>query len=108
MTVNFSGIAENLGNEIDSYIAALQNNNAYKQEDGLKKVWRTYNELLDVQDNNRSVKFDIVTGKGESQLHLTRLVSEAAADDFIAIYEGSADATTYAKFAEGGVYYYYA
>ena len=108
MTVNFSGIAENLGDEIDSYIAALQNNNSYKQEDGLKKVWRTYNELLDVQENNRSVKFKIVTSTGANQDNLTRLVSEAAALDFMALYNGTGDATTYAKFAEGGVYYYYA
>ena len=111
MTVNFSGIAENLGNEIDSYIAALQNNNAYKQEDGLKKVWRTYNELLDVQDNNRSVKFKIVRGTGVEQKNLTRLVSEAAANDFMTLYnnDGTTDySAIYEKFAEGGVYYYYA
>ena len=52
--------------------------------------------------------FDIVNIKGETQSNLTRLVSEAVADDFMKIYEGLGDATTYAKFAEGGLYYYYA
>ena len=108
MTVSFSGIAEGLGEEIDSYIAALKNNNAYKQEDGLKKVWRTYNELLDVQDVNRNAKFNIVTSKGKNQYNLTRLVSEAAAADFMTLYEGTGNSTIYDKFAEGGVYYYYA
>jgi len=108
MTVSFSGIAEGLGEEIDSYIAALKNNNAYKQEDGLKKVWRTYNELLDVQDVNRNAKFNIVTSKGKDQNNLTRLVSEAAAADFMSLYEGTGNSTIYDKFAEGGVYYYYA
>ena len=110
MTINFTGIAEGLGEEIDSYIKALQKNNAYKQEDGLDKVWRTYNELLDVQDFNRNAKFNIVTATGGSYNNLTRLVSEKAADDFLTLYEGGAGATAavYDLFAEGGVYYYYA
>lgn len=108
MTINFSGIAAGLGDEIDSYIDALQSNNAYKQEDGLSKVWRTYNELLDVQDVNRNAKFKIVRSNGKEQTNLTRLVSEAAAEDFMTLYNGSTDETIYEKFAEGGVYYYYA
>ena len=52
--------------------------------------------------------FDIVNIKGKKQEHLTRLVSEAVADDFMKIYEGLGDTDTYAKFAEGGDYYYYA
>ena len=108
VTVKFSGAAEGLGEEIDSYIEKTQENNAFKQEDGLQKVWRTYNELLGVQEDNRDMMFDIVNIKGETQSNLTRLVSEAVADDFMKIYEGLGDATTYAKFAEGGLYYYYA
>ena len=108
VTVKFSGAAEGLGEEIDSYIEKTQENNAFKQEDGLQKVWRTYNELLGVQEDNRDMMFDIVNIKGETQSNLTRLVSEAVADDFMKIYEGLGDAETYAKFAEGGKYYYYA
>ena len=108
MTVNFSGTAEQLGEEIEAYIEATQKNNLYKQEDGLEKVWRTYNELLDVQEDNRSAQFDIINSKGGTQQYVTRLVSEQVADDFMKIYDGLGDATTYAKFAEGGLYYYYA
>ena len=106
--LSFTGKAEGLGEEIDNYISAIQKNNLYKQEDGLEKVWRTYNELLDVQEANRSAQFNIVNSKGEPQGNLTRLVSEQVADDFMAIYNGTGNATTYAKFAEGGLYYYYA
>ena len=121
--LQFSDNAAGLGDEIASYIGALQDNNLYKQKEGLKKVWRTYDELLDVQEYNRSVKFDITTVTGATQDNLTRLVSEAAANDFVALYNGnfvddpataedeSSDAykqKVYAKFAEGGEYYYYA
>ncbi|MBP5574865.1 MAG: peptidylprolyl isomerase [Bacilli bacterium] len=108
VAVTFSGKAEHLGEEIDAYIASIQKNNLYKQADGLEKVWRTYNELLDVQEDNRNAQFDIVNSIGAVQANVTRLVSEAVADDFMKIYNGLGDATTYAKFAEGGSYYYYA
>ena len=108
VTVKFSGAAEGLGEEIDQYIAKAQENNSFKQEDGLKKVWRTYTELLEVQESNRDMMFDTVNAQGGTQSNLTRLVSEAVADDFMKLYEGLGDATTYAKFAEGGLYYYYA
>ena len=108
VTVKFSGAAEGLGEEIDTYIEKAQENNAFKQVDGLEKVWRTYNELLDVQEENRAMMFDTVNAQGDTQSNLTRLVSEAVADDFMKLYEGLGDATTYAKFAEGGLYYYYA
>ena len=108
-TIEFTDNDKGLGEYIDAYIAALQNNNLYKQEEGLEKVWKTYDELLDVQEYNRSAKFKIVNPiTGDVQEHLTRLVSEAAADDFITLYNGSTDASIYAKFAEGGSYYYYA
>ena len=106
--LQFSDNAAGLGDEIKSYIAALQNNNIYKQEEGLEKVWRTYDELLDVQAYNRGAKFNIINPvTGVAQNNLTRLVSEAVADDFVKLYEGT-DNTLYTKFAEGGLYYYYA
>ena len=97
-----------LKDKIDAYISKSQSNNLYKQEDGLRKVWRTYNELLDVQDANRDAIFDIVNTEGDQQQYLTRLVSEQAANDFMKIYNGNGNAADYAKFAEGGEYYYYA
>ena len=108
VTVKFSGAAEGLGEEIDAYIEKTQENNSFKQEDGLNKVWRTYTELLGAQEADRDRMFDTVNAQGDTQSNLTRLVSEAVADDFMKLYEGLGDATTYAKFAEGGLYYYYA
>ena len=107
-TISFTGAAEGLGEQIDKYISALKENNAYKQEDGLKKVWRTYTELLAIQQDNRSSKFDTKNAKGDVQQNITRLVSEKIADDFMTLYNGLGDASIYAKFAEGGEYYYYA
>ena len=107
-TITFTGAAEGLGDQIDRYIAATKENNVFKQEDGLKKVWRTYTELLDIQAYNRNAKFNTVNAQGDIQNNLTRLVSEKIADDFMKLYNGLGDATTYAKFAEGGEYYYYA
>jgi hypothetical protein len=108
VTVKFSGAAEGLGEEIDAYIEKTQENNSFKQEDGLNKVWRTYTELLGAQEADRDRMFDTVNAQGDTQSNLTRLVSEAVADDFMKLYEGLGDTTTYAKFAEGGLYYYYA
>ena len=108
-TITYSDNAQGLGDDIDAYISALQNNNLYKQEEGLEKVWRTYDELLDVQADNRACQFNImnpVTGK--EQKYVTRLASEAIADDFVTLYGGSDDEDLYKKFAEGGLYYYYA
>ena len=106
--LKFSDNAAGLGDDIDAYIAALQNNNLYKQEEGLEKVWRTYGELLDVQDANRTAQFDILNpADGSDQKYLTRLVSEKVADDFVALHDGTSTAA-YAEFAEGGKYYYYA
>ena len=109
-TITFSDNAKGLGDDIDKYISALQKNNLYKQEEGLEKVWRTYSELLDVQSYNRAAQFEIVdptTGKNDDTKHLTRLVSEAVANDFVALHDGS-DTSAYSRFAEGGMYYYYA
>ena len=106
-TINWNDNAD-LKDKIDAYINKSQSNNLYRQADGLRKVWRTYNELLDVQDANRDAIFDIVNTEGDQQQYLTRLVSEQAADDFMKIYNGNGTVADYAKFAEGGEYYYYA
>ena len=117
-TITFSGAADGLGDQIDSYISATKANNVFKQEDGLKKVWRTYTELLEIQEENRNAKFNTVNAKGQTQENLTRLVSEKIADDFMMLYtgknpDGSAASNAdilaaYANFGEEGDYYYYA
>ena len=118
-TLDFSDNAKGLGADIDAYILALQNNNLDKQDEGLEKVWRTYDELLDVQAYNREAQFDILNPvTGAEQKNLTRLASEKIADDFLILKTGKhLDGTaatdleitaSYAKFAEGGNYYYYA
>ena len=105
-TLEFSDNAKGLGDDINAYIAALQNNNLYKQEEGLEKVWRTYDELLDVQEDNRASQFQIYNTSITDNQWLTRLVSEKIANDFVALHDGTS--TNYANFAEGGLYYYYA
>ena len=108
-TIEFHENAAGLGDEIASYISALQNNNIFKQEEGLEKVWRTYDELLDVQAANRAYQFKIVNPvTGVEQKNLTRLVSEKVAEDFVKLYNGTGTDTEYKAFAEGGSYYYYA
>ena len=107
--MKFTEAASDLEAKIERYIGSSKINNAYKQEDGLTKVWRTYTELLEVQETNRAYQFDTINAKGVAQDNLTRLVSEKAADDFIKLYEGNGAAADYAKFLEetpGGYYYY--
>ena len=113
VTLNFTGEAEGLDTKINSYIAKARKSNAYKQEEGLEKVWKNYTRLLDVQEYNRNLEpfttINPVTGLESAKL--TRLVSEKVADDFFKLYEnpraaGAAD--IYKLFAEGGDYYYYA
>ena len=110
VTINFSGAAEGLGEQIDAYITRTRENNAYKQEDGLSKVWRTYTELLEVQEANRNYTYQTNNNvDGTQSPMLTRLVSEQIAEDFFKLYEDpTANASLYTKFAEGGDYYYYA
>ena len=118
-TLEFSDNAKGLGDDIKNYIEALQNNNLYNQEEGLEKVWRTYGELLDVQTYNREAKFHILNpNTGDEQNNLTRLASEKIANDFLILKTGkNLDGTAatdleitaaYTKFAEGGLYSYYA
>ena len=108
VTVSFEGAAKNLDKKIDSYIEKAKESNAYKQEDGLEKVWKTYTRLLDAQAEDRNAIFNTIDAKGNDQNNLTRLASEQIADDFINLYEGNGTAADYANFAEGGDYYYYA
>ena len=107
--ISFEGAAEGLDKSIENYISFLQATNATKQEEGLEKVWRTYNRVLDVQEYNRNAMFNIRDSLGHQQQNLTRLVSEKAAAEFFALYD---DPDTYAAyyddFAEGGIFYYYA
>ena len=101
--------AEGLEELITSYIKATKDNNNYKQKDGLQKVWRTYTELLQVQEDNRDAVYTTINGKtGAESFKLTRLVSEKVAEDFFACYEGTGTSAMYTAFAEGGDYYYYA
>ena len=111
VTINFSGAAKGLGEKINAYIDAQKENNAYKQEDGLEKVWRTYTELLEVQEANRATEYTTknpITGNDSAVL--TRLVPEKIADDFFKLYDNTVPGTdpTYVKFTEEGEYHYYA
>ena len=110
VSISFSGAAAGLGEKIDQYITATRDNNNYKQEDGLEKVWRTYTELLEVQEENRNYTYKTNNNvDGAVSPTLTRLVSEQIAEDFFKLYEDpTANASLYTKFAEGGDYYYYA
>ena len=110
--MTFTEAAGDLEDKIERYIDSNKTNNAFKQEDGLEKVWRTYTELLEVQDANREYTFSTINAQGKAQNNLTRLVSEEAANDFIKLYETDIENLTeadYQKFlekTEGGYYYY--
>ena len=109
--IEFKGAAEDLGKRIDQYITAQKDNNVYKQEDGLKNVWRTYTELLGVQEYNRTAEFTTKNPvTGEVSPKLTRLVPEKIADDFFKLYDSDSqvDDPTYKKFNDEGEYHYYA
>ena len=98
-----------LAKNIDAYISRTResnNDNAYKT---LHESWRTYTELLKVQQDNRSYKFDTVSATGVVQQNLTRLVSEKVAEDFFKLYTNpEANSGLYDNFKEGGRYTYYA
>lgn len=112
VTISFAEGAEGLDTEIDAYIEALKSNNAYNQEVGLYKSWRTYTELLAKQQDDRSAEYTTINDlTGAPSPTLSRLVPEKIADDFFKLYEdpsAAGMATLYAEFAEGGNYYYYA
>ena len=105
--IEFKGAAEGLGKTIEGYIDAQKENNVYKQNNGLKEVWRTYTELLGVQEENREAQYTTKNAYGTSKT-LTRLVPEKIADDFFKLYKGTGDANTYQAFTEEGDYHYYA
>ena len=110
-TIEFKGAADGLGKKIDAYITAQKENNAYKQEDGLAQVWRSYTELLEVQQYNREVEYTTKNPTtGADSPTLTRLVPEKIADDFFKLYDNPTPISdpTYTKFTEEGEYHYYA
>ena len=111
VTIEFKDAAEGLGERIDAYIKAQQENNAYKQEQGLAEDWRTYTEMLELQEYNRDAEYTTKNAiTGEMSPTLTRLVPEKVADDFFKLFDEPTATTdpTYLKFTEEGDYYYYA
>jgi len=114
--ISFTGAAEGLDEKIDQYIKSQKGNNAYKQEEGLQKVWKSYTRMLDVQKANREADpWTIINPTtGEPTGYYTRLVSEKVAKDFFKLYDKEAELTDaeretlYAHFREGGDYTYYA
>lgn len=77
-----------LGTEIENYITAQQEYNIWNNEQDMEKAWRTYLELLQVQEYNRKDE----TG---------RLIPQVCAIKF-----KDADGTAKADFEEGGQCYY--
>ena len=114
LTVSYTGSAEGFGDKIANYISSQRKANEQKQEEGLEKVWETYNRLIDVQDYYRDMAPFKTTNpvNGDTNTFYTRLVSEKIALDFYGLKagEGQPDerAEIYKDFAEGGKYYYYA
>lgn len=111
VTIEFKDSAEGLGNKIDEYIKAQKVNNTYKQDEGLAEDWRTYTEMLELQEKNRDAQYTTKNAiTGEVSPLLTRLVPEKVADDFYKLKEQPTTTTdpTYIKFTEEGDYYYYA
>ena len=111
VTIEFKDDADGLGNKIDTHIKAQQENNNYKQDTGLAEDWRTYTEMLELQENNRDAQYTTKNAiTGEVSPILTRLVPEKVADDFYKLKNNPTAVTdpTYIKFTEEGDYYYYA
>ena len=111
VTIEFKDAAKGLGNKIDEYIKAQQENNMYKQDQGLAEDWRTYTEMLALQESNRDAQYTTKNAiTGEMSPTLTRLVPEKVADDFYKLKNNPTATTdpTYIKFTEEGDYYYYA
>ena len=116
INITFTEAAEGLDQKIDQYITSQKANNAYKQEEGLQKVWKSYTRMLDVQKDNREKDpwkiMNPVTGKETG--YYTRLVSEKVAQDFFALYDEKTNLNEterealYGLFKEGGDYTYYA
>ena len=114
--ISFTEAAAGLDEKINQYITSQKENNSFKQEDGLKKVWKSYTRMLDVQKSNREANpWKIVNPvTGQETGYYTRLVSEKVAQDFFALYDEKAELTTlereqlYGHFKEGGDYTYYA
>ena len=127
VTITYSENAKGLDKKIEAYIGNQRESNSNKQEEGLTKVWKTYTRMLARQNEDRNVFHWKTTNPatGTQSPELTRLASEAIANDFYTLYtlkkadgitdynlEDATDAAAvkalYEKFAEGGDYYYYA
>ena len=109
--ITFTGAATGLNEKIDQYITSQKNNNSFKQEDGLQKVWKTYTRMLDVQKDNREADpWKIINPTtGVKTGYYTRLVSEQVAKDFFELYKDpDNNEALYDYFKEGGRYTYYA
>ena len=120
--IQFTYADEDLGlqEKIESYITNQKLSNRSNQEEGLQKVWKTYTRMIEAQQYNRDEANWITVNPldGTPSPKLTRLASEQIATDFYSLYtykdsDGN-DLTQgeledlYKKFAEGGLYYYYA
>lgn len=79
-----------LGEEISNYIAAQQEYNIWTNEKDMAKAWRTYLELLEVQEANRTKE---------------RLIPEVCAIKFRDAYNSKGELYD-ADFKEGGQCYY--
>ena len=111
VTIEFKDDAKDLGTAIDNYINAQKENNAYKQVEGLADDWRTYTEMLELQEYNRDAQYTTRNAiTGEISPLLTRLVPEKVADDFYELKKNPTSVTDprYINFTEEGDYYYYA
>jgi len=117
--LKFADDYQDIGKNIDSYIQNTRDSIKNDQKEGLEKVWRTYTELLSIQDFNRTAEYKTYNTKtGEQSGTLTRLVPEAVADAFYQLHEyknlegddltETALKSLYEQFKEGGDYYYYA
>ena len=80
-----------LGKEISNYITAQQQYNVWTNEKDMAKAWRTYLELLEVQEANR------IEG---------RLIPEVCAIKFKQAYDENGKIVKNGPFDEGGICYY--
>ena len=103
--------------KIDGHIADLRASETYKQQEGLKSVWENYLRLIKLQNEKRTDEWDEtyyygVGGKESKTHHVTALIPEAAATEFVTLcgYDATTDVAlikaSLAKFSEGGDYYY--
>ena len=116
--INSSDEATNkILSKIDNHIADLKASEAHKQTEGLTSVWENYLRLITLQNDKRDDEWDEtyyygIGGKESKTHHVTALIPEAAANEFVtlcgydAINEVANIKASLAKFSEGGDYYY--